>query len=227
MFDLRKELVRNSYQKVTPFTKKFLCVIPKMQPALFLIFFIILGCYDNTNDLKNTQFPVGFFNYIDTGVQHRQGNTPSIMIFGDSRMYGGGTWDGLDNTVFNCAYPGTTTSGVIYRLHYFDEYRPDIVIIGVGINNTFINTAPEEYIRDIRKIIDHCKGARVIVLSIPQTIIPQELADEYNVLLSELPEYLKLDFTSDMMEADGTHFNSKGYEYLTKKISETIPPKGE
>lgn len=191
-----------------------------MKNILFILI-LLTGCYDH-NDMKISQFPVGFFNYIDTGVMYRPGASPSIMIFGDSRMHGGGTFDGLSNTVFNCAYPGTTTAGVIYRLHYFDEYRPDVVIIGIGINNALIGTSPDKYIKDVRSVINHCKGARVIIFSIPQTVPEQPLANEYNKLLSELPEYLQLDFTPDMMAPDGIHFNQKAYDYITQKIIEAI-----
>lgn len=95
----------------------------KILLIVLILFFV--GCYEDGNSPDEE----------DSGLQYyKPGNAVTVVILGDSRIWEGREWKHLPYTIYNYAYPGTTTYGAYLRFKRI-HFVPDVVVIGTGVND--------------------------------------------------------------------------------------------
>jgi lysophospholipase L1-like esterase len=130
-------------------------------------------------------------------------------------------------TVINQGYSGDTTESSYPK--WFNDHGGDVTVIMLGSNDASNNEGIEDYLYWYRLIIEKELniGSAVILLTPPRRLSPNVNDDSYGNAVFQLGEEYGcpvVDMTelTANMEADsysdGTHFNSKGYEFIGARL---------
>lgn len=181
-----------------------------------------------------------------------------IILFGDSITagYEDGVTDFRLNEeieanypnceVINAGIPGDTTRGALSRLDaHVLKYQPDLVVVFFGANDVsnVIGINIEEYIINLKEIVNQIGYSKVILLGPPyadQRIYSNERSLEsitaYNEAVRRIAESNKITYvdvlesmlkqeTLSYLQEDGLHFSRKGYQLLGQLINQEIKKK--
>ena len=129
--------------------------------SIALCLFIFCGC----------EMPSYHYTLVTTGTTYtndakdedplyRQGALPTVLIMGDSRAIGGGTFSLIPNRLFNLGVGGSTTRGVLNKLYRVPSIRPRYVFIFTGMND-WGRVPLEEFKSNIQDISNYFKSAHV------------------------------------------------------------------
>ena len=229
----------------------------KILSFIFLIF--IIGCYNDSNIgtiINESQSLITSTSSIqsslipDNDTRHFKrylGDGPLICFMGDSRvdLYDVGN-SFLGKNMINYGRVGSTTFGIVRRVHTVIMWNPDIIIISTGYNNIYqLNLYPDP----VGNIIWSCQtiqAANPSAIIYVTNIVPEtseiDLIYNRNIIISTINSqlesacnsnginYLYLDILEDGSgnlrsdySIDGVHYNSAGYDALTLFYKSNIP----
>lgn len=176
-------------------------------------------------------------------------------LFGDSLLYELGS---MGNDTFNFAISGTTTISLLEQMKLLEmgNFKCQTAIVGIGTNDAYYRTMPEQFRQNLQQIIDIIKNKmtpdRVIFIpafySNPQVMSnPLEARsiakiDELNQIVREIAQSEKGIFADTAIQPlfenkilkntltdDGIHLNLEGKKIYRKALLNLINPseKGE
>lgn len=173
----------------------------------------------------------------------------NIVAFGDSLTFGYGASPAesypsilkskINKNVVNAGVNGNTTQDGLDRISdVLDNYKPSLIIIGLGGNDMLRKVSEETTKENLRKMIDISRdnGVQVVLLATPKPSLMgaflslsdadfyKKIAKEKNVPLIEdvYSKWLsKQEYKSDLI-----HLNAKGYEKVAETIAEFLKSSG-
>jgi len=143
--------------------------------------------------------------------------------------------------VINEGVISDTTIQALQRIDKIIDYRPDVIIVGFGMNDWRKGVSKFDFIKNYKRIIEKLKtpSNRVILNTINPNINPQGKVDvkliEYNTIIKNLAFNYNLrivDIFSLWMRtfpnirkglSDEIHPNKKGYELITEALMRVVP----
>lgn len=160
----------------------------------------------------------------------------TVLAFGDSLTYGTGTspdaaypavlseLTGL--TVINAGVPGEVSAAGLRRLPaQLAKYRPDLVLLVHGGNDTLRRLSPEDTRDNLEAMVETVRGAgaQVAMLGVPGRSLTLSAPGFYEQVAGELavpidtatlPKLLR----DRSMKADPVHLNAVGYRRLAEAV---------
>ncbi len=177
---------------------------------------------------------------------------PVILAFGDSLTAGFGVAPeeayparlerlleekGYHYKVVNAGVSGDTTAGGVARVDWVLQHEPKIVILELGANDGLRGLPLMEMQRNLETIIEAClkKGAKVLLVGME---VPPNMGEEYSddfrdtffllarkYKINYLPFFLKdIAAHAKLLQEDGIHPVSKGYEIATQTVFKYLEP---
>lgn len=169
----------------------------------------------------------------------------SIVVLGDSISAGYGlinakSWVQLlqqrvyqehwDHVIYNQSISGDTTVGGLARLQQALSYKPDVLILELGVNDCLrgvpallIKTNLTEIIQRVQKT-----GAKLLLLGMRPTLTDHNRFNDFYDIYPQLAHELGLTYisfitkdnalTQEMLLADGLHPNDLGQPFIANKI---------
>lgn len=173
----------------------------------------------------------------------------TIVFFGDSLTEGYGVAkkdsypylikdqlakDGYKNVkVVNGSISGSTTASAPSRMRWFLKSKPDILVLALGANDGLRGISPENTEKNLDRVIDMAKKAKVKVILCGLRMPPNYGPDyrkKFVAVYKNLAQKHKVRFIPKMLEGvagetamnqeDGIHPNEKGH----KKLKQTVYP---
>jgi acyl-CoA thioesterase-1 len=173
-------------------------------------------------------------------------NEPLVIFLGDSLTAGNGLpadeafpalvgkalrGRGRPVRVVNAGVSGDTTAGGLDRVGYLLEQKPDVLVVGLGVNDAFRGQAVERIEANLRAIVARAKsaGARVVLLGMR---VPTNYGPDYAGAFAKIyPRVAKaetVDLLPFLLEGvgghaelnldDGIHPNREGQRILAAKV---------
>ena len=177
--------------------------------------------------------PVRIFDHMP--IRHND-----IVLFGDSHIeYFDAAGMLNDRRIRNRGVAGENASDMLSRAPGITRGRPQKVILLAGANDAFQGREIEDYLRDMRSLIEKFRnnGGDLSVLSIPPTTNGQlqDRIDEFNKALVQLCEdrnvpFIDLDpvlkrngLLDGTLTTDGVHLDRHGYERIVPLLRAALP----
>lgn len=145
---------------------------------------------------------------------------PVVVVLGDDALMGKGLGpaeDGFVQTLeknagaaklINLSREGETAESLVGRVNEVLSYRPNIVILGAGLNDALAQTEPDVTYGNLESILNALYSARVNVLLLgvkaPSTL-PDEYELRFNRIYSDLALRYQAYFIPNLM--DGVYLN--------------------
>lgn len=163
-----------------------------------------------------------------------KGNTPRIVAFGDSLVYGYGATSeggfvsllssGLGVPVINLGKNGDTTSSAKERLDAVVKAKPSITLVLLGGNDALRRVPQAETEQNLRAIIEEIQktGSRVMLLG-----VIGGFPDPYSSMYSRLAKEYELTYVQNILSgiigrtelmSDSIHPNQAGYQKIADRI---------
>jgi len=164
----------------------------------------------------------GFLDYLKTMLNRK---------FPDSKF-----------TIFNRGIPGDTAKEALRRIESdVIKLLPDLVLVQFALNDAFTDFTPEEFSKNIKSIILSIKDksdTEIALLTSVALLNPEEnkiankfynkiieCGDEHNLPVVSVHEYWNNKIASGLkhsllVQSDGIHPNSKGYEIMAEAVFE-------
>ena len=168
----------------------------------------------------------------------------TVLAFGDSLTFGTGAardaaypavlarLTGL--TVINAGVPGEVSAAGVERLPAaLEEYRPDLVLLVHGGNDTLRKLPPELTRANLRAMVEagRSAGAQVAMLGVPGRNLTLSAPGFYEAVAEELavpidngtlPRLLR----DRSLKADPVHLNAAGYRRLAEAVQALLVEAG-
>jgi lysophospholipase L1-like esterase len=148
----------------------------------------------------------------------------------------------IDLTLINAGVTGETSRDGLLRLQNLVDEKPDVVVIGFGMNDWRKGIARREYKKNLVKMLDEFEaaGTRVIINTLSPSYDFQkrnynkkvddysdavrEISYEKRVKIADINALWKQKYRSPQKGLrDDIHPNSKGYEVMCKSLMWVIP----
>jgi acyl-CoA thioesterase-1 len=133
--------------------------------------------------------------------------------------------------VVNAGVSGETTSGTLSRMEWILTLEPDIVILETGANDGLRGVDPRLAKENLRQMLRILQEKDVVVVLAGMKMVwnmGSEYVAEFNGIYPELAEDFQVVFLpfflegvamqSQLIQSDGIHPNSQGYEKITENI---------
>lgn len=155
------------------------------------------------------------------------------MWFPKEKLPAGKLW-------LNQGISGDTSGGVLKRLSYFSETRPDVIYVMAGINDLRKGASDVAILRNHRRILSSLRSSHPQTKIIVQSILPTRLSTISNnrirhlnaqiasIAKEEGADYLNIypwfaDFQGNLREdltTDGLHLSINGYDIWRSAIQQ-------
>src|SRR5262245_53081272 len=131
----------------------------------------------------------------------------------------------------NAGVSGDTTTGGLDRLGWLLEQKPDLLVVGLGVNDVFRGQPADRIEKNLRAIVSQSKaaGARVLLLGmrIPTNYGP-EYADAFAAIYPRVARAEKIELMPFLLDGvgghpelnldDGIHPNREGQQRVAKSV---------
>ena len=133
--------------------------------------------------------------------------------------------------VVNAGVSGDTTSGGLDRLSWLLEQKPELLVVGLGVNDAFRGQPVERIEQNLRAIVKRAKaaGARVLLLGMR---VPTNYGPEYTEAFAAIfPRVAKSEKVTlmpflldgvgghpDLNLDDGIHPNQEGHQLIAENL---------
>lgn len=211
---------------------------------VLILFILVFGVYFFGYENKITESR----NILSEVKEETKINKIKILAIGDSLTAGYGLRldesypkilerklleSNLNVEVINAGVSGETTAGLLERIEFIKKQNPEIVLITIGGNDALRGLPVSETRKNIREIISSLKeNLQSSKIFLTQIQAPANLGFAYirdfNNVYEEIAKQEKINlvpfvvpevFTkSNLMQNDGIHPNTAGYEYLVDKF---------
>jgi len=112
--------------------------------------------------------------------------------------------------VVNAGVSGDTTSGGLDRLNWLLEQKPDLLVVGLGVNDAFRGQPVERIEENLRSIVKRAKaaGARVLLLGmrVPTNYGP-DYAEAFAAVYPRIAKSEKVVLMPFLLDGVGGHAN--------------------
>ncbi|WP_300363246.1 arylesterase [Hydrogenimonas sp.] len=202
--------------------------------ALIVVIFIGLHFY-NKHKMENE-----IFEETTETATYFGDKPPVIVAFGDSLTAGTGATEGfsypaqlsqmLGIDVINAGVPGETTANALRRLpSVLQRYKPDIVILAVGMNDVLMGRKRDKIEENLVKMVELVKkaGAKPVIVGVPDMDLI-ELMISSDIGLYEdvakktgalyIPNVFGPVLKNEDLKNDHVHPNDRGYKVVAQKI---------
>ncbi|MDQ3076200.1 MAG: arylesterase [bacterium] len=140
--------------------------------------------------------------------------------------------DGYSVTVVNAGISGETTAGLLERVDFIKETKPDIILITIGGNDALRSLPIEQTKNNITKIVQSFKeilsAEKIFLMQIRSPLnAGLAYAQKFNTMYEEISKSEKIVLVpfveskvflnSSFMSGDGIHPNKEGYAFLVDK----------
>lgn len=198
-----------------------------------MVVFLLSGCR-NEEQLKATEARVN------------EAPIKTILALGDSLTAGYGLdlrasypalleeklqAHGYRYRVINGGVSGETTEGTLARLDWALKTHPDIVILEIGVNDGFRDTAPEKIEKNLRKLVDRLLARRIMVVFAGMKML-WKMGPEYGARFDRIYPRLARDYfmvyfpfflkdvalRHQLNLPDGLHPNRNGHQIISDNI---------
>jgi acyl-CoA thioesterase-1 len=133
--------------------------------------------------------------------------------------------------VVNAGVSGDTTTGGLDRVAWLLEQKPDLLVVGLGVNDVFRGQPVARIEANLRSIVERAKsaGARVLLLGmrVPTNYGP-EYADAFAAIYPRIASSEKVELMPFLLEgvgghpelnlADGIHPNPEGQRMVATGV---------
>lgn len=173
-------------------------------------------------------------------------NGPLVAFLGDSLTAGLGLsleqafpallgerlrGEGLTIRVVNAGVSGDTTAGGLARIDWLLAQRPDVVVVGLGVNDAMRGQPLEDTEANLRSIVRRAKGAGAAVLLLGMRV-PTNFGPDYTARFHEIYARVARDEGADLVPflldgvggkpdlnlGDGVHPNAQGHRILATNV---------
>ena len=138
---------------------------------------------------------------------------------------------GLPVRMVNAGVSGDTTTGALDREAYLLEQKPDVLVVGLGVNDAFRGQPVERIEANLRAIVERAKaaGARVVLcgMRVPTNYGP-EYAEAFAAIYPRVAKLEKVDLMPFLLDGvgghaelnldDGIHPNQKGQHIVAGNL---------
>ena len=133
--------------------------------------------------------------------------------------------------VVNAGVSGDTTSGALDRLSWLLEQKPDLLVVGLGVNDAFRGQPVETIEKNVRVIVIRAKsaGARVLLLGmrVPTNYGP-DYAEAFAAIYPRVAKSEKVNLMPFLLDGvgghpdlnldDGIHPNQEGQRLVATNV---------
>jgi lysophospholipase L1-like esterase len=200
---------------------------------ILLISFILASCNTSSNNSDNKEeIPDTSsckYDSIEPIEIYRSGISPIVSFIGDSRAYGGGTYDALSYEIHNFGVGGSTIYGALGRLDRAIATGAQYIVIFTGANDPaymdiYVFKAK---LTELKKKVE---GKKIHLIVMDQTVNPQydnSYFYDFRIAMESIAgaDYLAIDYDSDCWasgDAGNVHLNNKGYALVCTAIKKYI-----
>lgn len=140
--------------------------------------------------------------------------------------------------VINISFPGYKTSDAIPAVKQVTKLKPDVCVLEFGVNDisTFYEVKPGKFSANLNQIISEIGYDKTILLSPPYTdwkvnlrrpwtrqlqfeLVTEHLSKQYDIAYVDLLHKMAAqDHVEDLLQNDGLHFTTKGYDLMEKLL---------
>lgn len=168
-----------------------------------------------------------------------------IVAFGDSVTYGTGAQPTesypaaleriIGRRVINSGYPGEVTAQGLSRLpKILDLWKPDILLLCLGINDQLLNMDQQKTAGNIREMIQLAqkRNVSVVLIAVPDLGLSPSRPPLYREIARELcipieEEALRTVLgAKSILKADPLHPNATGYLVMAESIASLLRQNG-
>lgn len=175
-------------------------------------------------------------------------SVPKILFFGDSLTAGYGlqrsqafpaliyekiVGDGLEFEVLNAGKSGETTAGGLRRISYYLDQPIAVLVLELGVNDSFRGISTETVYENLHKIIDLTRNSspqvRILILGMEAAFPPtDDYARRFREIFPRLARANRAVLVPFLLEgvagrpnlnlADGLHPNAEGQKIMSENI---------
>jgi acyl-CoA thioesterase I len=167
-------------------------------------------------------------------------HTKTVLVFGDSLVYGHGATSGndfvsvlsrkLQTSIVNAGVPGDTTSSALKRLQSdVIDQKPNVVLVLLGGNDALQKISSEQTFDNLKTIVTslQANGSEVVLLGVQGALFNDPYKNKFEELVKEtkveyVPNVLSGIFGRADLMSDPIHPNDKGYQKIADKIEPVL-----
>lgn len=139
--------------------------------------------------------------------------------------------------IINGSVSGATSASALPRLKWFEQEKPDWVILELGGNDFLRGLKPDETKKNLRLSIEWCQSRKIRILLAAMKVplnYGQTYRKNFEALYVQLSQQLKIPLlpfllegvggVSKMNQADGIHPNEMGHEIVASNVERVLFP---